>query len=301
MPLADPTISSSSPKRKRDDQPPSAKKLSPVRLNTAIPSSPLTAEEESVEGSPRTNVAYRFKGLDIGGGAVPKFELGGSSNLDSAMDLDNSTSKRMKVFENEEIEIPETPQSKTNRDLLNQSSIENASISTDFSGIPLSGEVDPVVFKSIAARSSASKLARSYPSINRLADSKSRGRKRMGTPPLSAETEMDTGVTIVDPDRAALTWHDNEITGHNPDDPDDDGEGINGIGFKPTPAIAYARAEMRRKQLADYRSRESKEARAKRSERRRGSPGLNSAARDEEAARRVRFMEAEANTMIITS
>lgn len=64
-------------------------------------------------------------------------------------------------------------------------------------------------------------------------------------------------------------WHESEITGHNPDDPNDDGYGINGIGFKPTPAIAWARSQKRKQQLADYRTREAREARQRRSERRR--------------------------------
>ncbi len=68
-------------------------------------------------------------------------------------------------------------------------------------------------------------------------------------------------------------WHESEITGHDPDDPNDDGYGINGIGFKPTPALAFARSQKRKQQLAEYRSRETKEARQKRSERRRGDSG----------------------------
>lgn len=64
-------------------------------------------------------------------------------------------------------------------------------------------------------------------------------------------------------------WHDSEITGHNPTDPNDDGYGINGIGFKPSPAIAWARSQKRRQQLADYKSRETREARQRRIERRR--------------------------------
>ncbi|RMD43041.1 hypothetical protein DV735_g2093, partial [Chaetothyriales sp. CBS 134920] len=68
-------------------------------------------------------------------------------------------------------------------------------------------------------------------------------------------------------------WHESEITGHDPNDPDDDGYGINGIGFKPTSAIAYARTQKRRQQVAEYRSREAKEARQRRSERRR--QGIN--------------------------
>lgn len=80
---------------------------------------------------------------------------------------------------------------------------------------------------------------------------------------------------IVDPVRAALTWHEDEITVYDPDDEDDDGTGINGIGFKPTPAIAHARTLKRRQQLAEYRKREEREARARRSLRRRGSPAVS--------------------------
>lgn len=64
-------------------------------------------------------------------------------------------------------------------------------------------------------------------------------------------------------------WQDSEITGHDPDDPEDDLYGINGIGFKPTPAIAHQRSQQRKKQLSEYRNREAREARQKRSERRR--------------------------------
>ncbi|KPI43886.1 uncharacterized protein AB675_6329 [Cyphellophora attinorum] len=64
-------------------------------------------------------------------------------------------------------------------------------------------------------------------------------------------------------------WQDSEITGHDPKDPDDDLYGINGIGFKPTPAIAQQRSQQRKKQLLEYRNREAKEARQQRSERRR--------------------------------
>lgn len=61
-------------------------------------------------------------------------------------------------------------------------------------------------------------------------------------------------------------------------DPDDDGTGINGIGFKPTPAQAYARQQQRKKQVSEWRLRETKEARAKRNadRRRRGVGGMSS-------------------------
>jgi hypothetical protein len=96
----------------------------------------------------------------------------------------------------------------------------------------------------------------------------------------------------VDVDRAALTWQDHEITGHDPTDPDDDGEGMNGIGFKPTSAIEYIRMERRKQQIADYRSREARDARARRSERRRaGSSVKFGEKRDGESSRKVRFLD----------
>ncbi|KAL2266715.1 hypothetical protein VTJ83DRAFT_6067 [Remersonia thermophila] len=130
--------------------------------------------------------------------------------------------------------------------------------------------------------------------------------KRHGTPPFESEQKAPRGSksatpspTIVDPVRAALTWRQDEITIYDPDDSDDDGTGINGIGFKPTPAIAYARALRRRQQLVEYRRREEREARAKRTLlRRRGeSPASTGSvdavvkAKAKNDRRRVRFLE----------
>ncbi|EXJ92223.1 hypothetical protein A1O3_00773 [Capronia epimyces CBS 606.96] len=78
---------------------------------------------------------------------------------------------------------------------------------------------------------------------------------RSNSPPLSADV-------------SETFWHDSEITGHDPDDPDDDGYGINGIGFRPTAAIAWSRSQRRKQQLSDYKHREARDARQQRSERR---------------------------------
>lgn len=99
------------------------------------------------------------------------------------------------------------------------------------------------------------------------------------------------------PSSSTLWWTDTEITGHNPTDPTDDGYGINGVGFVPTPAIANARAERRKRQVADWKNREAKEARQKRSDRRRrkeaGAESLAAAVggMGAEDARKVRFLE----------
>jgi hypothetical protein len=60
---------------------------------------------------------------------------------------------------------------------------------------------------------------------------------------------------------------------HCPTDPNDDGYGINGIGFKPTAAVAWARSQKRQKQVAEWKHREGREAREKRRERREGVGG----------------------------
>ncbi|EAA26705.1 hypothetical protein NCU04550 [Neurospora crassa OR74A] len=93
-------------------------------------------------------------------------------------------------------------------------------------------------------------------------------------PATSTSTSSPHSPTVIDPIRASLTWQDSEITVYDPDDSDDDGTGINGIGFRPTPEMEHARRMKRKKQLAEYRKREMGEARARRKERRAGADGL---------------------------
>ncbi|KAI4193434.1 MAG: hypothetical protein LQ346_003930 [Caloplaca aetnensis] len=98
-----------------------------------------------------------------------------------------------------------------------------------------------------------------------------------------------------------LWWANTEITGHDPKDPADDGYGINGVGFLPTPAMASARAERRKRQVAEWKNREAREARQRRIEtRRRRDFEVNGGARssseggirmDGTQQRRVRFLE----------
>ena len=122
------------------------------------------------------------------------------------------------------------------------------------------------------------------------------------TPPPSAKTSLESKPIAPLPSPIPkLWWDDSEITGHDPKDPNDDGYGINGIGFLPTPAIANARLQRRKKQVAEWKNREAKEARQKRSDRRRrrdaeAGPAGNLLVRDEgagllEETRKVRFLE----------
>lgn len=120
-----------------------------------------------------------------------------------------------------------------------------------------------------------------YPTERQNGPSGTRSRKKSPSPP---------------PMFSSLTWQDSEITGHLADpsiDPEDDGTGLNGIGFRPTPALAYARAQRRRQQVLEWRTREAREARQKRYEqRKRGSSSVRSGLDESKEGRRrtVRFV-----------
>lgn len=174
---------------------------------------------------------------------------------------------------------------------------------------PLQDIIDPAVAK-IAQSGAGGRLQKSYPSLNRLQDAKSRSRKRAGTPPANkrknTEKKVEDEPEVIDPVRAALTWQEDEITVYDPEDKDDDRRGMDGIGFRPTPAIAYQREQMRRRQLADYKRREENEARARRNQRRReqlgsgvgGSGGGISDLEGKHPMVRVRFSDGEPASVV---
>lgn len=87
------------------------------------------------------------------------------------------------------------------------------------------------------------------------------------------------------PDQESQFWSLSEITGHDPDDPDDDGTGINGVGFKPTAAMAAVRSSKRKQQVESWRKREAEDARRRRAEIRSGAL-LNSGIRRAESRER---------------
>lgn len=287
--------------------------------------------------SPRTKVAHKFRGLALGdgGGGVTAGDGPNGRSSDPAttrnMDVDDNEAamrKRTKISPTTtapfavtallqrtqpKTEIPETPAAPRSQPALApKPTIEDLGSPTRDDLSQNSSNLPPLAAKPADATSSSSipsnTLQEPYPSFNRPLESRDpRSRKRAGTPPLVASTtragnasqSSDEDAEIVDPVRTALTWHEDEITVYDPEDPNDDGEGINGIGFKPTAAIAHARTMKRRQQLAEYKKREERDARSRRSQRRRGSPEMTRLER-KESARKVRFMEAEPTTMITT-
>jgi hypothetical protein len=205
--------------------------LAPV---AAIPMSPLTPTDDAIRKRPKLDAMRIDSDTSLGTHAAPPAAIRpgpGSSSLAKTITFNPELAASR--------EIPETPQAPRPR------------IVTDIAAF-----AQPTTFMSSRGHASSwqSPPKKQAPSLGNQLSPKPHSQKLSKSPPLSA-----------------LTWHDDEITGHltGPmNDPDDDGTGLNGLGFKPTPAMAYQRSQKRRQQLSEWKARETREARAKRSERR---------------------------------
>lgn len=270
-----PNTSFSSPKRKRDDQDTSMNGApSPSRLKTTnLPIRPLLEDRAPSEGSPRTTVAGHLRGLALDSKLeMPRLECrkpSGIQRVTSKAGFGSGAFNSHIFHSSQTHDAPVTPPPSS--DGPNSSSFK-ANIKYQVTSVPLE-----------------------VPETPRLRPVSS------PTPPPSTTEPKPPKSPPLTPSTQALWWSDTEITGHDPKDPSDDGYGINGIGFLPTPAIANARAERRKKQVAEWKNREAREARQKRSDRRRRrevdvdhsgntfNHNENGSRADE--GRRVRFLE----------
>ncbi|CAM1504049.1 Fc.00g016400.m01.CDS01 [Cosmosporella sp. VM-42] len=275
------TPQKSTPKRKRGEE----TTLSPIKFSFELSVPPPSSDDGN--SSPRSNVAHKFRGLALEGG-------GGAASDDS--DIAESMRKRqrpdevMRDVDGSEPVRSDIVEHKEDRPVIVAVPLPEPEVALGEAKISLTQaapQLDPAG------------LQRSYPSINRLTDSKSRVKKRSGSPPLRLKRaprrdhdDDDEEMEIFDPVRAALTWHEDEITIYDPEDEDDDGTGLNGIGFKPTTALAASRAMKRRQQMAEYRKREESDARAKRSQRRRGAD-ITIEPEQKSPTRKVRFTDGD--------
>lgn len=251
MPTSFPQMTSNSPKRKRYPSEDSDR-LSPFPTSpstSSLPSLPeLKLREEAELGrySPRAVVAGRLGELAIRGDHLPTPPV---SNETAAY----TPSAQTRCWPPSHARFSSMPE----RDCSTKQTSPLATGPCE----PASDEA--VQRQSTPSTSTAAPSPRKGPTPSprkkRNLQSASKSRTGRKSPPLA-------GNEVEDP----LTWHDSEITGYNPTDPNDDGYGINGIGFKPTAAIAWARSQKRQRQVAEWRSREAREARERRRERRDG-------------------------------
>ncbi|KAI9844891.1 MAG: hypothetical protein M1837_005177 [Sclerophora amabilis] len=295
-----------SPKRKRDAPNTTATTLSPLlddgdeartsppRLRLDSSSSPALADQQQLpgNGSPGGKVTSRFEGLQLAGdGTVGALDWGvaaGGAGVDRTRGHSDTTRKRAKQMNGIDGGVDGFKDiNGTQRPVLSmmgpggeRSLLEGGDDTQRISRIPTDeapgGQSAQLESKESRGLESAFEMP---PQSTAGAGGELKSPPRSKSPPLHNS------------DNAALTWQEHEITGQNVDDPDDDGEGVNGIGFKPTAAMAYARAERRRQQVQEYKSREAREARRVRSERRTRERGVEKALEKEQVKRRVRFLE----------
>ncbi|KAL8662558.1 MAG: hypothetical protein Q9202_004610 [Teloschistes flavicans] len=261
---------SHSPKRKRntDDPLDIAFAPSPTRLRTtdlsnrAVHPQGYTDSDDDVAGdrSPRAAVAGRFQSLNLNG-----------YGFDFVKTMKNTSSPPSTIADSENLQAMSSQASSTR-----------------------SSEPQPVTPDAMTTGNATS---------GHLSDSASLPLEIPETPRLKPTPVSSSAISPIprskSPPPLALWWADTEITGHLPDDPTDDGYGINGVGFLPTPAMASARAERRKRQVAEWKSREARDARQRRSEARRrrdfemnsGGVGVSEGALNRGQQRRVRFLE----------
>lgn len=256
--------------------------------------------------SPIKRVAYTFQGLQLSSPSS-NFDLNDpSSQSEAPLTPSDERQKRVRVSDtphiHSELEIPETPlQAQEFKIGFGHERVRDPLIQEKAEGVLSQNEVAKKKLSATSEEKTAGGKSnqRTKRLNNRPITTDPNPKKRAGTPPLQLNSkvlnpDISSASTFLDPDldQADLTWHDDEITGNNPSDTEDDGVGLNGLGFQPSAAQTYQRIQKRKQQMADYKSREAKEARAKRGARRRGGgDDVVGEKRAVEIARRVRFSD----------
>lgn len=332
------------PKRKRTDLITEQKlAVSPAKVfgKTAVfsfePPGPPSSSLDDGSSSPRTKVANKFRDLSLGSGGGVRLSSTTHSDLTDSKTIRKEDSEEQTPFSPKKLAVFDFNGHSDNHGDKNgmvldeddgmavRKRIKACDMDTDHSPgvigdtsadavgpvqidangrLTLETAADPTMLR-VTQTGGVDGLKKSYPSINRLSDTKSRSRRR-GTPPISAarrktkESVAEEEPVVVDPVRAALTWHEDEITVYDAEDKDDDGTGLNGIGFRPSAAVAYQRAQQRKKQLSDYKKREESEARALRNQKRREQLGERPGLESKHSVIRVRFSDADPETLITT-
>lgn len=248
-----------SPKRKRepsesDFYSPSA---SPISTASAASFQDARLREDSELGrqSPRAAVAGRFGKLAIRGERLSGQVSPGNPN--------HEKTEQNKLSSEEPCGVGCQNELKTMPEALPPSSDESNHIQ-DHQQLPVAISDTKDKLPATPTKSPSKRRSPSSPSKQQERGSPSISRKQRFSPPL-------TEANLEDP----FTWHDDEITGYDPSDPTDDGYGINGVGFKPTAAMAWARSQKRQRQVSEWKTREAREAREKRRERRNDDMNLD--------------------------
>ncbi|KAI9771487.1 MAG: hypothetical protein M1840_002107 [Geoglossum simile] len=288
----------SSPKRKRDAEAPTSQ--APLNTNVTFPltfagvlvhdgSSPLTVAAGGLEqpkpgGKGRGSADLR---LAIRNGR----EVGAPKPTDDMLDIGGKARKRVKkrsaAAETKKDDVSMTLRLKDSKTLARRDTTDGSSMSLSSDSCGNGINTEDTTFGSPSMTSPLVSRAKARLMSPPLSDNMSGDKEPEETPRIGDSGDEDEDL------RSRLTWRDDEITGVDFDDPDDDGEGVNGIGYKPTPAQAQARIEKRKQQIVEYRSREANEARKRRIERRGREAKLVTEVGVTRTTRKVRFADSQ--------
>jgi hypothetical protein len=221
------------------------------------------ANDGSGSGSPRSVVARQLGELDIHGDFVRRLDFGGVANkrarLRDGLKEGNGEMPPSAGGLADENGFGEATEEAVNKEEESDDVME-ANDSTHPHAAPNHSSPASIIKSGSESSPDASEPTTPTTTPTKTkTKSPSKPSARKNSPPLVNEEE--------DP----LTWHDDEITGHLAADKDDDGYGINGIGFRPTAAVAHYRSMKRKQQVREWLRREQGEERKRRGERRRGA------------------------------
>ncbi|KAG6060930.1 hypothetical protein E4U32_003190 [Claviceps aff. humidiphila group G2b] len=252
---------------------------------------------EDGEVSPRSKMAYRFRGLALGSGDGAPHDKGNDDDDD-----DNTMGTKQKRLRMDSGVGQINDQDPRNHisEIPNSRRHMGSKTHAVVAGSPSSTPLSPNETKTTGIIKSSPRKKATTPPL-KFNSASTWPEEKKSRPSSTTDRPKKDERDVVDPIRAALTWHEDEITMYDPNDADDDGTGVNGIGFKPTPALERSRIMRRREQMAAYRKREECEARAKRTQRRRGEEPLSARPKKGLPERRVRFVHPEGKHAVFAS
>ena len=242
--------------------PPEQQKVRTRRRSSPIPPSASFDSNIAVFGSPQQGEMTSSKMDGPSPAKKARIEIPSSDAGDEEMlDLPVSRIRREIHFESVDsiTTIPETPQSSppraTTADVIPV--VTQAMISTSIT----EPEPEPV---SHAEQLSVAEVVLPVETTP-TAETTPKAKKRNLSPP---PQRNDQTPTEPDPN---LWWREDEIMGIYPSDPDEDNEGVNGVGYQKSRAEAWRIGQLRKKQIEDWRIREQRDARIRRRNARGGS------------------------------
>lgn len=232
-------------------------------------------------GSPRATVAFHLRTLALDAGAEPGGGGGGGASPGQPLHLHHEGSRGSDGGD-VDMRVGEAPDAGIGSRLRRRNKTgagPAGSVAQDIATADAADMEDAAL--DTKTKAAGKKRAKAPAATRAKRTTKKPKKKQPEEPP--PEEDGTPPREIVDPLRASLTWQEDEITVYDPEDSDDDGEGMDGVGFQSPPGAARATARKKMRQLAEYRRMVEREAREGR-RRRRGRAG------DAERVTRVRFL-----------